>query len=81
MISMAFEIMNHPFLLSINHSNLRESPLQRIFYQKGFNHVMRNIRHGNSFLTNLTFATRVYSDLELKDIFLFKQGLFQTLDR
>jgi para-aminobenzoate synthetase component 1 len=46
-------------------------------YQKSFEVVMKNIRLGNSFLTNLTFATPVYSDLGLKDFFLLSKAHFK----
>jgi para-aminobenzoate synthetase component 1 len=38
-------------------------------YRKGFENVMRHLRHGNSFLTNLTFPTPVDTNLSFEEIF------------
>jgi para-aminobenzoate synthetase component 1 len=39
-------------------------------YKEGFDVVKSGIRRGDSFLVNLTFPTRIETDLALKDIFL-----------
>jgi len=38
-------------------------------YSKAFNHVQEHIRHGNSFLVNLTMQSRVETNLNLVEIF------------
>jgi len=45
-------------------------PVSRDIYQRGFDIVMKNLRLGNSFLTNLTFTTSIHSNLYLKDFFM-----------
>jgi para-aminobenzoate synthetase component 1 len=61
---------NQPFQFNIH-------PVTKDVYQKGFDVVMKNIRFGNSFLTNLTFSTPVYSDLGLKDFFYLSKAHFK----
>ena len=45
------------------------NPISLEIYQRGFDHVMKNLRQGNSFLTNLTCTTPIQSDLDLKELF------------
>jgi para-aminobenzoate synthetase component I len=52
-------------------------PVSKEEYQNAFNLVMKNIRLGNSFLTNLTFATPVTSNLGMKDIFYLSKAYFK----
>ena len=61
------------------HQNFQfnREPISKEIYQKGFNTVVKNIRFGNSFLTNLTFATPVFSDLCLKDFFFMSRAPFR----
>jgi len=54
---------NHPFQFT-------KHPVSKEHYQHGFDIVMKNLRLGNSFLTNLTFSTPICSDLSLKDFFM-----------
>jgi len=61
---------NQPFQFNIH-------PITNEVYQKGFDIVMKNIRFGNSFLTNLTYITLVDSDLGLKDFFHLSKAYFK----
>jgi para-aminobenzoate synthetase component 1 len=65
--------------ISVCHQNFqfRREPIAKEIYQKGFNTVVKNIRLGNSFLTNLTFATPVFSYLGLKDFFFMSRAPFR----
>ncbi|GET29059.1 aminodeoxychorismate synthase component I [Prolixibacter sp. SD074] len=47
----------------------RKHPVSYDTYREGFDNVMRHIRHGNSFLTNLTFPTPVETNLSSEEIF------------
>ena len=38
-------------------------------YSKAFDHVQKHIRHGNSFLVNLTMQSRIETNLSLEEIF------------
>lgn len=46
-------------------------------YQKAFDLVQQELRHGNSYLTNLTFKTPIESDYSLKDIFQSAKARFK----
>jgi para-aminobenzoate synthetase component 1 len=48
---------------------LRTYPPDRGRYRDAFSIVMENIQHGNSFLVNLTFPTRIETDLSPAEIF------------
>ena len=52
-------------------------PVSKVVYRKGFDIVMKNIRFGNSFLTNLTYETPVSSNLGLKDFFNLSNAYFK----
>ncbi len=62
--------LNHPFQFD-------KQPISKERYQHGFNHVMKNIRQGNSFLTNLTFATPIFSSFTLKDFFRMSKAPYK----
>lgn len=55
--------LSNPFLFT-------KHPVSKDIYQRGFDIVMKNLRLGNSFLTNLTFTTSIHSDLCLRDFFI-----------
>lgn len=48
---------------------LKKFPVDFSDYQKAFDLVMDHIRLGNTFLLNLTFATRIEVNLEMEEIF------------
>ncbi len=50
--------------------SFRKYPVSFETYKKGFEVVMAGIRRGDSFLVNLTFPTRIETDLSLEEIFL-----------
>jgi para-aminobenzoate synthetase component I len=55
--------VSHPFQFT-------KHPVSKAIYQRSFDIVMKNLRLGNSFLTNLTFVTPIHSNLHLKDFFI-----------
>jgi len=57
--------------------NFNIQPISQDVYRKGFKIVMKNIKLGNSFLTNLTFETPVSSKLGLKDFFSLSKAYFK----
>lgn len=65
----------------IHHSSYdwRISPISFTEYQKAFQHVQHNQRDGNSYLTNLTFPTELYTDLTLKNIFTISQAKYKLM--
>lgn len=48
-------------------------------FQKGFDHVQKNIRLGNSYLTNYTRKTKIETNLSLKEIFHHSQAKYKIL--
>jgi len=46
-------------------------------YQKALEAVLEQIRSGNTYLLNLTFATPIQTDLSLKEIFTYAQAKFK----
>ncbi len=45
------------------------TPVPKSRYEKAFNHVQKHIKHGNSFLVNLTMPSRIETNLDLEEIF------------
>lgn len=58
---------------------LKKVPVSFEIYYKAFSHVMENIRHGNTFLLNLTFPTRIETELTLEDIFRISVAKYKLL--
>lgn len=58
-----------PIELAEKEVHFEKHPVSFSTYRKGFDNVMRHIRHGNSFLTNLTFPTTVEINLTFEEIF------------
>ena len=50
-------------------------------YKKSFDQVLKHIRYGNSFLTNLTFPTDIETNLNLEEIFYRSNAPFRLLVR
>jgi para-aminobenzoate synthetase component 1 len=52
-------------------------PLPYNEYLKAFDIVQQNLNYGNSYLVNLTFPTRIETDLSLRDIFLCSKAKYK----
>jgi len=52
-------------------------PVSMARYTTAYNHVQEHIRHGNSFLLNLTFPSRIETDLSLKEIFYISKAKYK----
>lgn len=48
-------------------------------FKKGFDHVQKNIRQGNSYLTNYTRKTRIETNLDLGEIFHHSSAKYKVL--
>ena len=57
----------------------RKHPVSYDTYREGFDNVMQHIRHGNSFLTNLTFPTPVETNLTFEEIFHRSSARYKLL--
>jgi len=55
----------------------RKEPVAYDVYLKAFGKVMEHLLKGNSYLVNLTFPTRIFTSLTLKDLFLISSSRFR----
>jgi len=54
-------------------------PVKFTEYKKAFKNVITNIRHGNSYLLNLTFPSLIKTEAELEDIFYCSRAKYRLL--
>ncbi len=54
-------------------------PVSFKLYNKAYNHVIKNLRYGNSYLLNLTFPTKIGTTLSLKEIFYMSHAPYKLL--
>ena len=54
-------------------------PVTFDYYNTAFEHVMKHIRAGNSYLVNLTFPTLIETSLSLEEIFYRSQSRYKLL--
>jgi para-aminobenzoate synthetase component I len=59
--------------------SLKKIPISYERYHKAFLHAMENIRQGNTYLINLTFPTRIETELTLDDIFRISVAKYKLL--
>lgn len=59
----------------------KKSPIAFSEYRRAFDAVQENLRLGNSYLLNLTFPTRIESNLSLHEIFLLSRAKYRLLFR
>ncbi|WP_455587011.1 aminodeoxychorismate synthase component I [Bacteroides sp.] len=64
----------HPFRKTVQWDMKFQSVNQ---YKRSFDHVMENIRGGNSFLANLTCVTPIATNLNLKEIFYHSKAMYK----
>jgi para-aminobenzoate synthetase component 1 len=57
----------------------KKYPVDYPAYLKAFKNVTRHLKHGNSFLTNLTFPTPIESNISLEEIFHKSKAPFKLL--
>lgn len=50
--------------------NFTKLPVARNIYERAFENVMQNLNYGNTYLINLTFPSKIETNLSLKDIFI-----------
>jgi para-aminobenzoate synthetase component I len=58
---------------------LEKSPVDFKIYEKAFNAVLKNINAGNSYLLNLTFPTKIKTNLTLREIFYRSEAKYKLL--
>jgi para-aminobenzoate synthetase component 1 len=54
-----------------------KSPVSFLAFKKAFEHILVEIRSGNTYLLNLTFRTAIESSLDLKEIFTYAKAKFK----
>ena len=54
-----------------------KSPVSFLAYKKAFEHILVEIRSGNTYLLNLTFQTKIETNLDLKEIFTYAKAKFK----
>lgn len=57
----------------------KASPVSKERYLTAFNHVQKHIRHGDSFLLNLTMPSKIETNLNLKEIFACSKAKYKLL--
>ncbi len=55
------------------------TPVDYLSYLEAFNNVKRNIEHGNSYLLNLTFPSRIEINLGMEEIFALADAKYKLL--
>ena len=63
----------------INKINLTKQPISFKNYEIAFNKVKQNLNFGNSYLTNLTFPTKIEIDISINDIFINSHSKYKLI--
>ena len=71
------EWRNYPVQKREKNFTFSKSPVSFLQYKKAFEHILVEIRSGNTYLLNLTFQTPVESNLTLKEIFTYAKAKFK----
>ena len=71
------DLRNYPVTKRKKDFSFSKSPVSFLQYKKAFEHVLVEIRSGNTYLLNLTFKTPVESNLGLKEIFTYAKAKFK----
>ena len=71
------EWRNYPVKKRNREFTFTKSPIHFSQYKKAFEHILEEIRSGNTYLLNLTFQTPIESNLELKEIFTYAKAKFK----
>jgi len=69
----------HPLIYPSTHPpiRLKKQPVSFEIYQKAFNEVIEEIKNGNTYMLNLTFPTKIQTNLNLLDIFEIAKAPFK----
>ena len=68
---------NYPVQKREQDFTFSKSPIHFLQYKKAFEHILVEIRSGNTYLLNLTFQTPVKSNFDLKQIFTYAKAKFK----
>jgi len=70
-------LRNYPVTKREKEFTFSKSPVSFLQYKKAFEHILVEIRSGNTYLLNLTFQTPIESNLDLKEIFTYAKAKFK----
>jgi len=62
-----------------NEFTFSKFPVSYVVFKKSFDNVASEIKLGNSFLTNLTFATPIETNLSLREIFRRSEAPYRLM--
>ena len=68
---------NYPVKQREKDFTFSKSPVSFLAYKKAFEHILVEIRSGNTYLLNLTFKTPIESSLNLQEIFTYARAKFK----
>ncbi len=68
---------NYPVKKREKEFTFSKSPVGFLAYKKAFEHILVEIRSGNTYLLNLTFKTPIKSNFDLKEIFTYARAKFK----
>ena len=68
---------NYPVQKREKEFTFSKNPVSFLAYKKAFEHILVEIRSGNTYLLNLTFKTPIESNLDLKEIFTYAKAKFK----
>ncbi len=68
---------NYPVKKREKEFTFSKSPVSFLAYKKAFEHILVEIRSGNTYLLNLTFKTPIKSNFDLKEIFTYAKAKFK----
>ena len=71
------EWRNYPVKKREKDFTFSKSPVSFLAYKKAFEHILVEIRSGNTYLLNLTFKTPIESSLDLEEIFYYARAKFK----
>ena len=71
------EWRNYPVKKREKDFTFSKSPIKFLAYKKAFEHILVEIRSGNTYLLNLTFKTPITSNLDLNEIFHYAKAKFK----
>ena len=71
------EWRNYPVKKREKEFTFSKSPIKFLAYKKAFEHILVEIRSGNTYLLNLTFQTPIESSLNLEEIFHYSKAKFK----
>jgi len=68
---------NYPQIPIEKHYKLKKYPIDFGVYKKEFDHIIEEIKSGNTYLLNLTFKTKIETNLSLKEIFTYARAKYK----